>query len=213
MDANSSDLVNLSSITGTITSFFGTDDFYTIGSEASNTLLPVELISFSGQSTNASIILNWSTSSELNNDKFEIQHSIDGKEFEAIGTVDGAGTINEQRDYRFLHSKPYLADNYYRLKQIDFDGQFELSDIIRISYDGFTDPLSLFANPINDGILKFSYKSDEQPIISLTDLNGKTVWTDLDFNDSDSYEIDVSGLNTGVYILRVNKESEKVIIR
>ncbi|WP_462251960.1 T9SS type A sorting domain-containing protein [Ekhidna sp.] len=213
LDANSSDLVNLSSITGTITSFFGTDDFYTIGSEASNTLLPVEMISFSGQSTNSSITLNWSTSSELNNDKFEIQHSVDGKEFKVIGAVDGAGTVNEQRDYRFLHSTPYLADNYYRLRQIDFDGQFEFSNIILVSHDGFTNPFSLYANPISDGVLKFSYKSDEQPNISLTDLNGKIVWTDLFLNGSDTYEIDVSTLNTGVYILRVNQESEKVIIR
>ena len=74
------------------------------------------------------IKLNWSTASEENNDYFEIQKSYDSEVFTPIGYVDGAGNSNEVLDYSYTDSETNKA--YYRLKQLDYDGEFEYSDIV-----------------------------------------------------------------------------------
>tara|TARA_B110000967_G_C18855239_1_gene546846 strand:+ start:778 stop:1566 length:789 start_codon:yes stop_codon:yes gene_type:complete len=95
---------------------------------AFNITLPVDLISFEAEREEDNIKLNWSTASEENNDYFEIQKSYDGEVFTPIGYVDGAGNSNEVLDYSYTDSETNKA--YYRLKQLDYDGEFEYSDIV-----------------------------------------------------------------------------------
>ena len=76
--------------------------------------LPVEIISFSAKETKSNVIkLDWITSSELNNDFFMIQHSIDGREYESIKKINGAGTSELEQRYSYEHSSPIKGDNYY----------------------------------------------------------------------------------------------------
>ena len=158
LDARNSDLANLSSITGTITAFKGTNDYYTIGSDITATLLPVDLVSFEGQVENQSVHLHWITASETNNDRFEIEYSVSGNEFFKIGEVAGSGTINEMKSYDFTHSNPVKGSNYYRLKQVDFDGQYEYSSVVYVIHQGFEDSFTLLENPTS-GILRFHISS------------------------------------------------------
>lgn len=97
--------------------------------------LPVELISFSGESINNQIQLSWMTAMELNNDFFEVLHSGDGRTFNPIGTVKGNGNSDQPISYDFLHSTPMLGNNYYRLRQVDFDGTEEFHSIISVYND------------------------------------------------------------------------------
>ena len=95
---------------------------------AINITLPVDLISFEAEREEDNIKLNWSTASEENNDYFEIQKSYDGEVFTPIGYVDGAGNSNAVVEYSYTDSETNKA--YYRLKQLDYDGEFEYSDIV-----------------------------------------------------------------------------------
>lgn len=94
--------------------------------------LPIELYSFEGNSYNITNNLTWVTLSEINNDYFVIQRSSDGYDWENIGKVYGAGTSLEKNSYSFNDDNYKNVINYYRLKQIDFNGGYKYSDIITI---------------------------------------------------------------------------------
>ncbi|MBI1225638.1 MAG: T9SS type A sorting domain-containing protein [Bacteroidetes bacterium] len=91
--------------------------------------LPVELTSFVIKPVKQSIELNWNTASEINNEKFLIERSTDGKTFKVIGEKAGNGNTNEPQSYQFMDQRPEAGINYYRLKQIDFNGGFEYSQV------------------------------------------------------------------------------------
>ena len=95
--------------------------------------LPVELSSFQGKSREGIIELQWQTASELNNRGFEIEKSASLEEWESASFVEGKGTTSVATSYRFLDPVPFPGRNYYRLKQIDFDGQFTYSQVIEVA--------------------------------------------------------------------------------
>lgn len=103
---------------------------------SSSITLPVELLQFSVQKTGASVELLWSTSSEINNDFFSIEKSIDGEVFSPIGVVDGKGNTSTTTNYSFLDREPSIGYNFYRLSQTDFDGTTEYLDVQFVQYDG-----------------------------------------------------------------------------
>lgn len=98
-----------------------------------NQLLPVELLYFRVNGD----VLEWATASEENNSHFEVERSVDGRDFLAIGKVEGNGTTSERNEYKY--NIPQGAA-YYRLKQVDFDGAYEYSDVVfsRGDVDEFT---------------------------------------------------------------------------
>jgi hypothetical protein len=99
------------------------------GSEASNTALPIELLYFNATPNQKIVDLTWATASELNNESFTVERSIDGLTWETVLTVSGAGTTNQRTDYSNEDTRPLSGLSYYRLKQTDFDGQFTYSNI------------------------------------------------------------------------------------
>ena len=91
--------------------------------------LPVEMLYFNAKIDGTDAILEWATASELNNDRFEVERSLDGINYEYIGEVEGNGTTDLQVVYQFIDIAPRQGLNYYRLKQVDYDGAFEYSDV------------------------------------------------------------------------------------
>ena len=101
--------------------------------------IPVELTSFTANVINKTVRLNWITATELNNSGFEIERmsiltSQVSNSWEKIGFVTGNGTSTEVSTYSFVDNHPAQGKNYYRLKQIDFDGSFEYSNIIEVDF-------------------------------------------------------------------------------
>jgi hypothetical protein len=91
--------------------------------------LPITLMTFDAfQYTSNSVKVNWTTASEQNNDYFIIENSIDGYTWKQAGVVNGAGNSNQVLNYSFIDYSPYLGLSYYRLTQVDFDGQSETFD-------------------------------------------------------------------------------------
>lgn len=94
--------------------------------------LPIELISFDASLNNNNVDLYWATASEYNNDFFTIERSTDGLNWEHVTIVSGAGNSTQRLDYYIQDSRPLSGISYYRLKQTDFDGAFEYSNIVSV---------------------------------------------------------------------------------
>jgi hypothetical protein len=105
---------------------------YNGGAGDQATALPLNLISFKGEIQNNLNILKWNTASEINNDYFTIERTIDGINYEIIGTQNGAGNSNTSTDYELYDYNFDKVINYYRLKQTDFDGNSTLSNTISL---------------------------------------------------------------------------------
>jgi hypothetical protein len=97
-------------------------------------VLPIQLSYFEGRLIGDRVRLDWATISEEDNDYMAVEHSMDGRSFREIGRVKGAGTTTLPQDYALWHDYPLPGINYYRLKQVDFDGQFEYFRAIAIEY-------------------------------------------------------------------------------
>lgn len=146
-------LIAPTSISGNVATFdidFNSTDgyFFTIGSEQL-AALPVTVIDFTADITPSnSVKLRWTTVSELNNAYFVVQRSADGFTFEDLAIIDGAGSSNDLIYYEFVDIHPYSGLSYYRLKQVDFNGDTDFSFLInvRLTVNG---ELSLYPNPLN----------------------------------------------------------------
>ena len=170
-------------------------------------ILPISLIYFKGKSENTKNILEWSTTSEINNDYFNIEKSNDALNFVSIGQISGVGNSNIQIFYQFIDVFPSQEINYYRLKQTDFDGKFSYSEIISIN-NKFSD-INIFVT--NNILYIKANESTFKEIIKIYDITGREV-----FNSLVKSQINLSSLVKGIYTYRLisknNIFSKKFII-
>lgn len=176
-----------------------------------NAPLPVELLTFSAQPNDeGNIDVYWETSSETNNDYFAVQRSADGINFSEIGQVPGAGTSQTLNSYSYTDKDPLSGRSYYRLRQVDFDGKYKFSDIVRVDLEARL-RLTAFPNPVKEDkfLLDFHTQLESPTYISLHDRTGKLIYTGMARAGTSSYEVNLSSdLSSGVYLLRaVNQES------
>lgn len=147
------------------------------------TPLPVELISFKGAASRNGIELAWETASEKDNSHFEVERSADGSAFEQVGNVKGHGNSSTKISYRFTDDIPLPGQNYYRLKQVDYNGQHEYSRVISVrAAETGTDEiqLTLYPNPCQNGDCQLSIRNtsgSKETRLELTDLAGRVLYT------------------------------------
>lgn len=184
---------------------------FTFGSKDSNTLvnpLPVTFVNFTGKAEGNAILLEWTTMSELNNEHFEIERSVDGKNFVTVGYVEGAGLSSEKIDYRFYDNSPEYGYQYYRLFQVDYNGVKSYADqVIRVLFqDTEEDRMTIAPNP-SDGQFRISVNSNiADGTVQIMSQSGKVVrMLDLDGVES---SIDITDLSNGIYFLRYISNSK-----
>lgn len=192
---------------------FGTHTDDNTGAYYSNTFmvttLPVELTSFTATPEPKAVALNWTTSSEEHNASFEVQKSADGKNFETIGTIEGAGTSVVINTYNFTDESPVAGNSYYRLKQIDFDGTFEYSDILSVVFDTKI-TATIFPNPTSESLI-VATEIQEEVTIRVFNMNGQVVFQSMQ-NVDNQVEINLSTLTNGNYIIQVTTTNNQSII-
>lgn len=167
--------------------------------------MPVKLISFEGRYNNNVILLKWETAWEEQNDGFEIQKSDDAVNFNKIGYVEGNATTRLKSIYQFTDSEIQPEkDFYFRLKQIDHDGNYEYSRIIAVNSDAEKAELIAYPNPSN-GVFKLKLKAIKNPEISLYNSLGKEVPTKVMKTETlDTFQITIKGSPApGLYELRI----------
>ncbi len=161
--------------------------------------LPVQLTSFDVVANdNNSTTITWSTASELNNDYFEVLHSLNGIDFNLIGTVKGAGTSQFANEYAFLHTNASCGNNYYRLRQVDFDGKYEFSSIKFVNFNCASN-FTLYPNPAVNTIFINSTSISDLATINIYNIEGRLIIT-KSYNQSG---INISELPTGLYLIEL----------
>lgn len=203
--------INYSEITG-ITSFSGGSGGVGLSPD---TDLPVEFANFRGWNDNAINVLQWITETELNNERFEIERSIDLRDgFTAIGVVNGAGNSSEVLTYLFEDTAPMLGVNYYRLRQVDFDGTFTYSKIIAIDVKGLKGAQVFFPNPTLDMVsYQFSTTQKEALNITIIDVLGKTIAETIYQTNPgiNTTRISLTPYPAGTYVIKVQNSAGEII--
>lgn len=162
--------------------------------------LPIELVDFTAKKLNNSTELAWSTSSERNNSHFEIERSADGRNWSNIGEVKGNDTQERVNNYTFRDERPLSGMNYYRLKQVDFNGNYEYSRAVSVRFSDRTLGLSVSPNPATDR-LTIQGINTENGILEVVDPSGVVMMT-----VRNATAINVGTLAPGTYVLRYQSE-------
>ncbi|MEL6558714.1 MAG: T9SS type A sorting domain-containing protein [Bacteroidota bacterium] len=184
-------------------------------------VLPVELISFTGWQDSQDILLSWETASEFQNDFFEVQRSLDGRKWALIGKVDSKaenGESNELLSYNYIDRNiDQFGAIYYRLKQIDFDGQFNFSSQIVVNNPLNRNSVMLFPNPVKDDISLHMNSQVEQTVdFAIMDMSGREYHSEsgLSLNrGANQFDFDISELKQGVYLLTIRFGEEQQVLR
>lgn len=158
--------------------------------------LPIELLTFTGKSLGSSNLLEWETTTEINNDYFTLERSSNATLFSELGTIQGAGNNNNLLHYQFIDNAPLEGVNYYRLKQTDFDGTYSYSNIIALSNNTTN---FIIWNSSNTLFVK-SDKENLSSSLKIYNLLGELVFEKV-FEENTSVE--TSTFSSGIYLVKV----------
>lgn len=175
-----------------------------IGSPYGNMALPVDLIEFKAVKKETIIALSWATASETNNDRFEIEKSNNGEFFQKFGEVIGSGNSDVIINYSFEDNAPLNGINYFRLKQIDFDGKFEYSVIEAVAFNNFLNPIRIYPNPSQQNLtVELSKPLQGKTTLELIDFSGKILYNRTVDGEYQNVEIQTSDVPPGIYFLKI----------
>ncbi len=181
----------------------GVDDFsYAV-------TLPVTFMNFNGTVKDNTVLLSWATSNELNNKGYDVERSINGKDFSAIGFVEGNGSTTNVNNYTYNDIGKLPAGSlYYRLKQIDLDGTYEYSSIIKVDIDNEFS-FNVYPNPVanNNSWAQFQLSETAQVSMQLVSSEGKILQSvNKGLLSSGTYSIPLSLNNAvkGTYFVKLN---------
>ncbi len=170
-------------------------------------ILPVEWAGFEAELQNNGVLLEWSTLLEENNAGFYIERSTDGRLFSDLGFVPAGNTSGSEYNYKDLHLPVNTVYVYYRLRQEDLDGHKSYSPIRRVKLDP-DNQWRVYPNPAQTTcVLSFPTAPFLSAAVSLRDLNGRQLWGLADWQPATDLSIDVQNIPAGVYLLRVQTES------
>ena len=174
----------------------------------SNTVLPVELTHFEAKKEGDIVGLYWETMSEKNNDYFLIEKSGNAEDnWSFVGKVEGKGTTTSKSNYRLPDLKPYQGWSYYRLTQVDLNGQKRVYPV-RSVY--FNNDMLVYPNPAKEELFVKALSYEDVTII---DGFGKQI-QNLPYEEkNDVVSFDIRSLADGVYIVRVGNLFEKIIVK
>jgi len=137
-------------------------------------VLPVKLINFEGRLNAAGLAeLHWKTAEEVNNLGFEIQKSLDGKKWELLGWVDGAGDSKMEKSYQFV-DQDFVTTSYYRLRQVDLEDSYTYSKIVCVIPEKESlDRFYVYPNPSRDNKVKVQLPERTQKLLLFDQLGGR----------------------------------------
>jgi len=182
-----------------------------------NTPLPVELLYFSGETKKGFNRLTWATASEINNRGFDLERSDDAVNFEKIGFVEGAGMSSEFHAYSYDDYRMKNSLQYYRLRQVDFDGKSTYSKLVAL-WNKNAEPLdilSVFPQPSKSSVSILFNKAAGTISIKIFDTNGKTVLTEQRSSPDNMLTVNLEDrhLSRGLYFMHVENEQGVSLVR
>jgi len=213
-------IINTVANTMTLTGITSFSDW--TASDVVNNSLPITLTYFGAQPAQESILLSWTTATEINNSYFILERSVDGVTWDNIYTCDGAGTSTQQHVYSFDDQNPLQGINYYRLKQTDIDGAFTYSSVVSAKIKNETIDFIVYPNPgtIDELTVQLQSTRDEIATITIHDMYGREMCSGQVEISGSPIQIKISDIchvPMGEYILSVQSndviEERKIIIQ
>lgn len=177
-----------------------------------STFLPVELTYFDATAKEKTVDLNWITATETNNQGFEIERSGNGKDWEIIGFTSGHGTTTEETNYQYKDQSPLPGISYYRLVQIDWDGEVTKSKIVSAKIFESLTTVEVFPNPVSDQIIIESGSAVTAPIhYQISSSVGKVIWQGV--LENRRLEINCQNWPSGIYTLTTEDHTQIKIVK
>jgi hypothetical protein len=201
---NNIPLLTGTSAAGTVTTSAAVTTFspFTLASISFENPLPIELISFNVNLSKGAALVDWTTSSEINNDYFTIEKSKDGINWVFVNEQSGSGNSNSLLYYSDVDNSPFGGVSYYRLKQTDFNGGYKYSEIV--SLENIKDRvMSVYPNPVKDALTIANM--DETFTVKVYSINGQIIYT------GSTSSINTSEWSKGIYQLIVSNSQGELI--
>ncbi|MEP7230897.1 MAG: SBBP repeat-containing protein [Ginsengibacter sp.] len=192
----------------------GVDDIFI--SKLSNSTLPIGLLNFTAIAKDKKIVaISWTTTSEINNNYFTVEHSKDAINFEQAAIIKGAGNSNLPSHYQAVDESPYSGTSYYRLKQTDFDGKFKYSNIVQVQLNSMDkDQVTIFPNPAQNVLhVALPFSQSESIAWQVQDGAGKIIKKQTGKLSSSQHalSIDISNLPKGIYYMAIKKGNDTAV--
>jgi len=191
-------------ITAKLTNLTAFSDFAIARSD--NFPLPIELVVFKAKPRDNFVELIWITESETNNDYFQVERSEDGIDFNEIINYAGAGNSNSQIFYNVFDNNPINGINYYRLKQVDYDGKYTYSDIIAVDMKESDTDNFILAITIYNNTIDINLNYPQKTLLQLIDITGKSICTTTQYDKHIS--MGIAHLSKGIYFIRISSDKE-----
>ncbi|MCF8239446.1 MAG: T9SS type A sorting domain-containing protein [Saprospiraceae bacterium] len=161
--------------------------------------------------------LFWSTSTEINNDHFVVERSVDGAHFMALASIIGQGTTSTPHDYSWTDYRPGSGQWYYRLRQVDLDGQVAFSPIVTVQLDGAPSDSRIYPNPVSGNTIILQRQANR-----VGDLHVQVIAPDQSVvmrqllhqqKGGNQWELSLPDVHPGIYFLRLQDDQRSEVIR
>ncbi len=176
------------------------------GLNDNQSVLPIVLLEFTARLYEDRVLLYWQTASEQNNDYMAVERSADGRTFVEIGRVRGAGNSDQPLSYSLWDDSPHKGINYYRLRQVDFDGKTSYSGVVSVWLAGQPGQLSLAPNPAKDQLQILGLDGKTVTRLEVVNAGGQVM--NIPWNNAASFEsLNIGDLSPGLYFIRLADDS------
>ncbi|MEM6771577.1 MAG: T9SS type A sorting domain-containing protein, partial [Bacteroidota bacterium] len=210
-DGDRIDLINASVVRGTLASVSLPPGWElllgpSVAIRFDASILPVELTDFTATAVDKTVVLAWQTAAEIDNEGFQVMHAVDGVNWEVIGFVMGNGNTEAQSAYTFRHTDPVAGENYYRLRQVDFDGQFADSPIRVVSFEDSLNDLDLriYPNPSTDFVNVVVPSHNIDQTLRIVNGLGKVMYEATVAGEQNQVTIDLRQWPSGTYFVTLD---------
>jgi hypothetical protein len=173
--------------------------------------LPVTLVSFAAQCQPGGTLLHWQTAQEVNNKQFEVQRSQTAASWQTIAMVKGAGTTSQPQAYSWTDKNPPTGVQYYRLKQVDYDGTITYSNIVTTTCgQPTTSGLQVYPNPVVSGS-GFRVVSPANQTYSIINARGQVLQNGILQKGANSLAL--RGVAAGIYLLKTAGDQYRIVVQ
>lgn len=204
-------------VTGSASGMFistGANNGRQVAPGQTSSVLPIELAYFNVEKKDKQVSIEWKTLSEQNNAQFIIERSADGIQYRAIGTITGAGSTLETSNYHFMDENPIEGLNYYRLKQVDFDGAFSYGAVKSIMMSSKAHDIQILPSVTHSTISIKGIPNNENTQLDIIQLStGRIMKSFTILGDKFDENISVASFVPGTYVVRMLNNQEVLVKR
>ncbi len=170
-------------------------------------VLPIDLLQFSGESRHNSIVVDWITATEINNNYFILYKSVDGVNYEPIATLDGAGNSSQTQYYSVIDNNPTNGANFYKLKQVDFNGAHKEYGPAIVFSDGHVPPVTINSHD------NLGYVNTDLSNLNIHTIDGKQILVKKDLKAGSTFDIkqDFQHVGSIVILTAISKDGNQLI--